>query len=184
MDLISRMTAWLLRFEQEEGINKNLPIVNTIVVHRYFRNDTCNMCLFTLSPPPPPLVTCVCSHCPLPLLSTSAPPLTAENILTAVEGVAWRKLGKRLIPHGVYNRESHQVDYPKLDEIAQQHQSDDSCLRAVIECWLRDEGKDEEPSWRALIRRLDSANETSAVADHIRHFAEPLPGESCDSITF
>ena len=88
------------------------------------------------------------------LLSTLAPSLTIENILTAVQGVAWRKLGERLIP-GDYNRQSHQFDYPKLDEIAQQHQSDDSRLCAVIECWLQGEGRDKEPSWRRIIWALD-----------------------------
>ena len=122
------------------------------------------------------------SHCPP--LSTLAPPLTVENIQTAVQGVAWRKLGERLIPSGDYNPESDQFDYPKLDEIAQQHQSDDSRLRAVIECWLQGEGRDKEPSWRRIIWALDYATETRAAADTIRHFAEPLPGESCDSITF
>ena len=121
------------------------------------------------------------SHCPP--LSTLAPPLTVENILTAVEGVAWRKLGEKLIS-GDYNFESHQWDYLKLDEIAQQHQSDDSRLRAVIECWLQGEGRDEEPSWRRIIWALDHVTETTAAANHIRHFAEPLPGESCDSIIF
>ena len=121
------------------------------------------------------------SHCPP--LSTLAPPLTVENIQTAVQGVAWRKLGERLIG-GDYNFESHQRDYPKLDEIAQQHQSDDSRLHAVIECWLQGEGRDEEPSWRRIIWALDGATETSAAGDSVRHLAEPLPGESCDSITF
>ena len=122
------------------------------------------------------------SHCPP--LSTLAPPLTVENIQTAVQGVAWRKLGERLIPHGDYNTASHQFDYPKLDEIAQQHQSDDSRLYAVIECWLQGEGRDKEPSWRRIIWALDHATETSAAADPIRHLAEPLPGKSCDSLTF
>ena len=121
------------------------------------------------------------SHCHSP--STLAPPLTIENILTAVQGVAWRKLGERLTLAD-YNLESEQLTYPKLDEIAQQHQSDDSRLHAVIECWLQGEGLDKEPSWRALILRLDDATETSAAADTIRHFAEPLPGQSCDSLTF
>ena len=121
------------------------------------------------------------SHCHSP--STLAPPLTIENILTAVQGVDWRKLGERLTPAD-FNFESRQWDYPKLDEIAQQHQSDDSRLHAVIECWLQGEGRDEEPSWRRIILRLDETTETSAAADPIRHFAEPLPGESCDSITF
>ena len=122
------------------------------------------------------------SHCPP--LSTLAPPLTVENIQTAVQGVAWRKLGEGLVPVGDCNHKSHQFDYSKLDEIAQQHQSDDSRLHAVIECWLQGEGLDEEPSWRKIIWALDGATETSAAADNIRHFAEALPGESCDSITF
>ena len=95
-----------------------------------------------------------------------------EGVLKFLPGVAWRTLGESLIPGGVFH------------EIARQHQSDDSCLRAVIECWLQGEGWDKEPSWRALIWRLDEKNETRAVADTIRHFAEPLPGKSCDSITF
>ena len=101
-----------------------------------------------------------------------------------MQGVAWRKLGERLIGGGVYNTKSRQVEYPKLDEIERQHQSDDNRLRAVIECWLQGDGVDEEPSWRALIWTLDWRNATRAVADTIRHFAEPLPGKSCDSITF
>ena len=121
------------------------------------------------------------SHCPP--LSTLAPPLTVEIILTSLQGVAWRKLGEKLF-RCVYNHESNQWDYPKLDEITQQHQSNDSCLRAVIECWLQGEGLDEEPSWRRIIWALDGATETSTAADPIRHYAEPLPGESCDSITF
>ena len=88
--------------------------------------------------------------------------------------MTWKELGKRLI----YD------DYPKLNEIEWQHQSDDSRLRAVIECWLQGEGEDEEPSWRRIIWTLDDTNETRAAADSIRHFAEPLPGKSCDFITF
>ena len=100
-----------------------------------------------------------------------------------MQGVAWRKLGEELI-HGDYNTESHQLEYPKVDEIERQHQSDDNRLLAVIECWLQGEGRDEEPSWRALIWRLDWGDATRAVADRVRHLAEPLPGKSCDSITF
>ena len=95
-----------------------------------------------------------------------------------MQGVAWRKLGEELIYH------SWEPEYPKLEEIESQHQSDDSRLRAVIECWLQGEGRDKEPSWRRIIWALDGATETSTAADPIRHFAEPLPGESCDSITF
>ena len=119
-------------------------------------------------------------HSVPPPFSTLVPPLTVENILAAVQGVAWRKLGEGLI-HANYK--SLPPTYPKLDEVERQHQCDDSRLRAVIECWLQGGGVDEEPSWRALIRRLDDAKATRA-ADNIRHFAEPLPGNPCDSITF
>ena len=94
-----------------------------------------------------------------------------------MQGVTWRKLGKRLLYH------VWETNYPKLDEIERQHQSDDSCLHAVIECWLQGEGVDKEPSWRRIIWALDEENETGA-ADSIRHFAEPLPSKSWDSITF
>ena len=97
-----------------------------------------------------------------------------ENILTAVQGVPWERLVCGVLPRR---------NYPKLDEIKRQHQSDDSRLCAVIECWLQGEGKDEEPSWRRIIWTLDGANETGA-ANSIRHFAEPLQGKSCDGVTF
>ena len=124
------------------------------------------------TPPPPPS---------LPHLSTLAHPLTAKNILTAVQGVAWKKLGKELFPLTI---SGGQWGYPKLDEIERQHQSDDSRLCAVIECWLQGDGRDKEPSWRRIILALDSATKTTTVADTIRHFAEPLPGKSCDSVLY
>ena len=86
--------------------------------------------------------------------------------------MAWRPLGEGLIPGGVF------------DEINKQHHSDKSRLRAVIECWLQGSGVGGEPSWRRIIWALDVATETRPLANIIRHFAEPLPGESCDSITF
>ena len=150
-----------------------LPIVDPILVRRYLAMTPVTCCVHT-APPPPTSSS---------LLYTSAPPLTVENIQTAVQGVDWKKLGERLI-YGAYSYTYHFGDHPKLDEIAQQHQSDDSRLRAVIECWLQGEGLDEEPSWRRIIWTLDDATETRAAADPIRHFAEPLPGESCDSVTF
>ena len=126
------------------------------------------------------MICFILSHNPL---STLAPPLTVENILTAVQGVTWWKLGERLV-HFTIGVPGGQLTYPQLDEIARQHQSDDSRLHAVVECWLQGEGLDYEPSWRALIRRLDEENEIRATADNIRNFAEPLPGKSRDSITF
>ena len=112
----------------------------------------------------------------LPPLSTLAPALTVENILTAVQGVAGRKLGERLLQVQP-TRLGDQLTYPELDEIETQHQSDDSRLRAVIECWLQGNGRDKEPSWRRIIWALDDISDTTATAaENIRHFAEPLPG--------
>ena len=99
-----------------------------------------------------------------------AQPLTVESILTAVQGVAWKGLGNMLCS----NKQSY------LDEIEAQYQSEDERLHALIDHWLQGEGA-EQPSWRALIYNLDWAEETK-VADKIRQFAEPVSGESCDTI--
>ena len=109
---------------------------------------------------------------PSSLSFSSAPPFTVEDVLKFVPGVAWRRLGWCLVPSGVF------------DAIEKQYQSDESRLRAVMECWLQGEGRGEEPSWRRIIWALDGATETRRLANTIRHFAEPLTGESCDSITF
>ena len=104
-----------------------------------------------------------------------------DTVLTAVQGVNWRTLGKRLLP-SVYNYESHQRIYPKVDEIVRLHQSDGDRLRAVVECWMQGEGEHEEPSWRSIIWELDGANETR-TAENIRNFAEPVQGKSYHSIS-
>ena len=117
------------------------------------------------------------SHCP-PSLSTSAPPLTVDNVLTAVQGVDWRTLGEMLFPE-YYDDDADELFYPKLDKIAQ---SDDDRLHAVVETWVLGRGMDKEPSWRHLIWRLDHRNMTG-VADNMRQYAEPVLGKSCDSIS-
>ena len=88
-----------------------------------------------------------------------------------MQGVAWKVLGRKLFSDKLYSY---------LDEIEGQHQSDDERLHALIDHWLHGEGA-EQPSWRALIFNLDLAEETE-VADKIRQFAEPVSGESCDTI--
>ena len=109
------------------------------------------------------------SHCS-PSLSTSAPPPTVDNVLTVVQGVHWRRLGEALLTFS-----------SKVDVIGEQHQSDDDRLHAVVGAWFRDCIL-EEPSWRWLIWTLDESNMTD-VADAIRHYAEPVLGKSCDSIS-
>ena len=108
---------------------------------------------------------------PLLLSTLAPPPLTVDNILTAVQGVAWRSLGEWLF--------SSNEDY--LDEIEGQYKSDDERLHALIDHWLQSEG-DEEPSWRALIYNLQLAEE-SRIVDTIQHFAEAVSGELSDTIT-
>ena len=103
-----------------------------------------------------------------------------DTVLTAVQGVNWRTLAKRLLP-SEYNEKLERI-YPKLDEIEQFYQFDGDRLRAVIECWIQGDGRDKQPSWRRIIYVLDCADETR-IADNIRHFAEPVSGKSCDSIS-
>ena len=117
----------------------------------------------------------VCSPSP----STSAPPLTVDTVLTAVQGVNWRTLGKALLLREI--RDVFFI-YPKVDEIKQLYQSDEDRLCAVIECWIQGDGKDKQPSWRRIIYALDDADEMR-IADNIRHFAEPVSGKLCDSIS-
>ena len=100
-----------------------------------------------------------------PSLSTSAPPLTVDTVLTAVQGVNWRTLGKKLL---------FDSDVDKIEKL---HQSDADRLCAVIKCWMQDGGRHEEPSWRDIIWGLDGANETR-TAENIRNFAEPVQGKS------
>ena len=95
-----------------------------------------------------------------------------DTVLTAVLGVNWRRLGERLFLY----------QSSKLDEIEQLYQSDGDRLRAVIQCWMQGDRVDKQPSWRRIIYALDHANETR-IADNIRHFAEPVSGKSCDSIS-
>ena len=123
------------------------------------------------------------SYCSLSL-STPAAPLTVDNVLTAVQGVHWRTLGEVILREQSIQDKVQKypiIVYPMVDEIGKQYQSDDDRLHAVVRIWVQGAGKDKEPSWRHLIGRLDWGNIT-AVSDNIRHNAEPVKGESCDSI--
>lgn len=93
-----------------------------------------------------------------------------DTVLTAVQGVNWRTLGKKLL-FNVY-----------VDKIEKLHQSDDGRLRAVLEHWMQDGGRHKEPSWRSIIWGLDGANETR-TAENIRNFAEPVQGKLYHSIS-
>ena len=103
----------------------------------------------------------------VPLSLPPAPPLTLDNILNAVKNVwSWHTLGRQLYPYSP----------SKLDDIQQRHDSDEACLKALIESFLSGEGyRYNQPSWRAVIWSLYEANEIQ-LAEHIRSFAEPVQG--------
>ena len=74
------------------------------------------------------------------MLSIVAPPLTVDEVIKAVSGVNWRKLGKELVGETVelsYRTISHR-DRPctNLDRIHDEHESDVARLRAVVEEFL------------------------------------------------
>ena len=62
-----------------------------------------------------------------------------------------------------------------LNGIQQQYDSDEDRLKAVVERFLRDGCWFNQPSWRAVIWCLYSANELQ-LAEHIRSYAEPVQG--------
>ena len=62
-----------------------------------------------------------------------------------------------------------------IDSIKRQHDSDEACLKAVIEKFLLGKGF-YQPSWRAVIYSLDDLDKVQ-LADKIRSFSEPVQGE-------
>ena len=111
------------------------------------------------------------------LLLLSAPSLTLENILKAVQGLTWKRLAEVLL-HTAYS-ESHF----KVDEIKRESKSSSNRLHDVVEHWLQGDGKDSRPLWGTLIWRLDNESETR-IADSIRQFAELVLGKSFDFIIY
>ena len=103
--------------------------------------------------------------------STSAPPLTVENVLKYLpvqEVKSWREVGKILLA-GV-------TDHTKqLDAMERKYSSSEERIRAVVQQWL--EGGGPTRSWKWLVWALDRAGDIE-VADPIRGFTEPLRGES------
>ena len=64
--------------------------------------------------------------------------------------------------------------------IKHQDDSDEACLKAVVEKFLLGEGL-YQPSWRRVIYSLDMKDEVQ-LADKIRSFGEPVQGECTCSI--
>ena len=106
------------------------------------------------------------------------------NVLTAVQGVDWKSLGKLLLKEEMVRDKDQKYPhptYPTLDKIKEEYQSDDDRLREVVKFWVQGNGKHEKPSWKHLIHKLDW-EKMSGVADNIRNFAEPVQGKPRDSI--
>ena len=71
---------------------------------------------------------------------------------------------------GISNEDS------KLDTIEQQHNSDGNYLHGVVKEWF----SGHRQSWRHVIFVLDQVDKR-ALADPIRGYAEPPPGELSDN---
>ena len=100
-----------------------------------------------------------------------APPLSADEVLKAVTGVKWRRLGKELI--GEVIEEMYELDdfSTNLDLIEYEYESDETRLRAVVEEFLTNSNR----SWRKVIWALYCVDEVDK-AQQIRSYAEPLQG--------
>ena len=103
--------------------------------------------------------------------STSAPPLTVENVfkyLPVQQVKNWRKVGELLLSD---------IDNTKVQAIEREYSSNEDRMRAVVQQWL--EGGLPR-LWRRLVCVLDCAGDIQ-VADPIRGFTEPPRGESSRS---
>ena len=120
------------------------------------------------------------------MLSSVAPPLTVDEVLKAVSGVNWRRLGEELVRE---NEPSYRINmfpgrcdppHTNLDRIHDQHESDGARLRAVVEEFLytgiRRFGEiPKARSWKRVIWALFRIDEIDK-AQQIRSYAEPLEG--------
>ena len=109
-----------------------------------------------------------------------APLLTSDTLLPLLKRVkSWRKLAKELLyayDEGDYDYRSYYSDDEDLNDLQNQHGSDEECLKAVIEKFLEGKGSQyEKPSWRAVLLSLYNANEIQ-LASSIKNCAEPLQG--------
>ena len=94
-----------------------------------------------------------------------------DEVLKAVNGVNWRRLGEELI--GEEEEDYIGVsDYINLDRIHDEHESDEARLRAVVEEFLTVHWRQ---SWRRVIWTLYRADEIDK-AQQIRSYAEPQQG--------
>ena len=94
---------------------------------------------------------------------------------------SWKNLAKKLLY--AYDKDDRLAHLPlppgysghNLDNLQRQRDSDEDCLKAVIEIFLQGRGRYEQPSWRAVLRSLYNANEFQLAAN-IKSYVEPLQG--------
>ena len=98
--------------------------------------------------------------------------------MLVLEGVKrWRALAKQLL--FAYDKEdTNHLGGVDLDALQRQHGSDEDCLKAIVKCSLEGRVRQyQQPTWRAIIYSLYSANEMQ-LAYQFRSYAEPVKGES------
>ena len=97
-------------------------------------------------------------------LSFPAPPLTLDNVLNVVKNVQDR----RPLCEAMFGY------IP--DVIQRQHDSDEDCLKEVVERFLRGESlRYNKPSWRVVIWCLYEVKEIQ-LAEQIKSYAEGVQG--------
>ena len=115
--------------------------------------------------------------CPL---SFVAPPFTSATLLPLLREVkSWRELARKLIrtdddDNPLYLYRYRPDGLTNLDDFQRRHGSDAECLKAVIEMFIRGEGK-MKPSWEAVFHSLYETNELR-LASKVKSYAEPPKG--------
>ena len=100
----------------------------------------------------------------------AAPPLTYDSVINVLDGVNWRTLCDGLYSDGGIFRYGRLVRITPAS-IQAKHQSDEACLKALVENFLADDDR----SWRKLIWALYKSHHVHH-AEKIRSYAEPLKG--------
>ena len=98
----------------------------------------------------------------------AAPPLTYDSVINVLDGVNWRTLCDGLYPGRVF-KGGQWISISA--DIQAKHQSDEACLKALVEEFLADDDR----SWRILICGLYKSHHVHH-AGKIRSYAEPLKG--------
>lgn len=96
--------------------------------------------------------------------------------MSAIKGVRrWRTLAKKLVH--AYDKGDGYTFGTNLDNLQNQHHSDEDCLKAIVTKFLKGDSQSwyKPPSWRAVIWSLYKSDEIH-MADKIRSFGEKLEG--------